>query len=44
MMSQRMMVALGVAYAVIVATALLERNWPRALYFSGAIQITVAIL
>lgn len=44
MMSARLMIALGVAYVVIIATALLERNWPRALYFLGAVLITVAIL
>lgn len=44
MMSTRLMIVLGIAYAVIVACALAERQWPRALYFTGAILITGAIL
>lgn len=46
MMSTRLMIGLGVAYLVIIVVALCERptNWPRALYFLGAVLITVAIL
>jgi hypothetical protein len=38
------MLALIVAYAVIALAAGWERNWPRALYFVGAIVISVAVL
>ena len=38
------MLGLIVAYPAIMVVALLERNWPRALYFVGAILISVAVL
>jgi hypothetical protein len=44
MMSTRLMIGLGIVYAIIVACALVERQWWRALYFTGAILITVSIL
>lgn len=44
MMSTGMMLVLIVAYAGIAIAALFERNWPRALYFVGAIIISVAVL
>lgn len=47
MASTSMMVALCVWYAVIVLVSLLvdrPRNWPRALYFVGAIVISVAVM
>jgi drug/metabolite transporter (DMT)-like permease len=44
MISTGMMIALAIVYAAIVLAAIMERNWPRALYFIGAIVITVSIL
>ncbi len=44
MMSTRLMLALIAAYALIAGTAAYERNWYRALYFAGAILISVAVL
>ena len=44
MISTGMMIALAIIYAAIVLAAIMERNWPRALYFVGAILITVSIL
>lgn len=44
MVSTWMMIVLAVEYALIVLAAVYERNWSRALYFIGAILITVAIL
>ncbi len=47
MMSTGMMVALCVWYALIVlASVTIDRppNWPRALYFVGAIVISVAVI
>lgn len=44
MMSTGLMLALIVIYAAITIAALWERNWPRALYFVGAIVISVAVL
>jgi drug/metabolite transporter (DMT)-like permease len=38
-----MLLLIGI-YAVITVTAAFERNWPRALYFIGAIVISVAVL
>jgi drug/metabolite transporter (DMT)-like permease len=43
-MSTGLMLALIVAYAAIAVAALWEKNWPRALYFLGAIIISVAVL
>ncbi len=43
-MSTGMMIALIVAYAGIAVAALWEKNWPRALYFLGAIVISVAVI
>jgi len=39
-----MMIVLAIEYGLIVLAAMHERNWWRALYFVGAILITVAIL
>lgn len=47
MVSTRMMIALCVWYAVIALTALVvdrPPNWARALYFVGAILISVAVI
>lgn len=44
MISTHLMLGLIAAYAVISLASLLERNWPRALYFVGAIVISVAVL
>lgn len=44
MVSTGLMIALIVAYGAIVAASMIERNWPRALYFVGAIVISVAVL
>lgn len=44
MISTRLMLILIAFYVVIVIAAALERNWPRALYFVGAIVISVAVL
>ena len=44
MTSTNMMIFLCLFYAGIVGAALLERNWPRAMYFVGAITITVAVM
>jgi hypothetical protein len=46
MISTRMMIALCVWYAGIVLAALCQkpRDWPRALYFIGAIVISVAVM
>lgn len=44
MMSTGLMLVLLVFYAGITVAALWERNWPRALYFIGAIIISVAVL
>lgn len=44
MMSTGVMWLLIAAYGVIVIASAVERNWPRALYFVGAIVISVAVL
>ncbi len=47
MMSTRMMIALCIWYAAIVFVAVFvdrPRNWPRAMYFVGAIVISVAVI
>lgn len=44
MMSTCLMLALIVAYVLIATAAALERNWPRVLYFIGAIVISIAVL
>lgn len=47
MASTSMMVALCVWYALIVLVSVTvdrPRNWPRALYFVGAIVISVAVM
>lgn len=44
MISTGMMWFLIAVYCVIVLASAAERNWPRALYFVGAIVITVAVL
>ena len=44
MMPTRLMLVLMVAYAVIAVASASERNWWRALYFVGAILISVAVL
>ena len=43
-MSTNIMYALLAFYALILVAALLERNWWRALYFLGAIVISIAVL
>lgn len=43
-MSTWTMYALLVFYAVIMVAAMYERNWWRALYFLGAIVISIAVL
>jgi hypothetical protein len=44
MISTGMMIALIIWYLGIAITAAIERNWPRALYFVGAIVISVAVI
>ncbi len=44
MMSTGLMLALIVFYLGITVAALWEKNWPRVLYFVGAIVISVAVL
>jgi drug/metabolite transporter (DMT)-like permease len=44
MLSTGMMILLIAIYGFITVAALFERNWPRALYFVGAIIISVAVL
>ncbi len=44
MMSTSGMVLLIASYGLIAAAAAWERNWWRALYFVGAILISVAVL
>lgn len=44
MMSTGLMLVLIVAYAAIALASCFERNWWRALYFVGAILISVAVL
>lgn len=44
MISATMMLLLCVWYAGIVVASLGERNWPRAMYFVGAIVISLAVL
>ncbi len=47
MVSTRMMIALCVCYALISVAAVTvdrPRSWPRALYFVGAIVISVAVM
>lgn len=47
MLSTGLMIALAIEYAVIALAAVLvdrQANWPRALYFVGAILISVAII
>lgn len=44
MMSDGIMMFLIVVYAVIVAASAWEHNWPRAMYFVGAITISLAVL
>ena len=44
MMSTPLMLGLIIAYAVIAATAAWERNYWRAMYFVGAMVISVAVL
>lgn len=44
MISTGLMIVLCVFYSVIVLAAVAERNWPRALYFIGAIVISVAVI
>jgi len=47
MLSTRMMIALCVAYALISVAAVTidrPRNWPRAMYFVGAILISIAVM
>ena len=44
MLSIRMMIALCVVYAVIAVASACERNWWRALYYVGAIVISVAVM
>ena len=43
-MSTKIMLALLVFYFAIMVAAMLERNWWRALYFIGAIIISIAVL
>ena len=40
----RLMLALLVAYAILALVYATERNWPKALYWSGALMITTAVL
>ena len=44
MMSSGVMLLLIAIYVVIVLLSAWERNWPRALYFVGAITISLAVL
>lgn len=44
MMSSGLMWGLIVAYVAITCAAAVERNWWRALYFIGAIVISLAVL
>ncbi len=44
MISTGMMIALILWYLGIVVASAFEGNWPRALYFVGAIVISVAVL
>jgi len=44
MVSTPMMCCLIAAYGAIIVASCVERNWPRALYFFGAIVISVAVL
>ena len=44
MLSTGMMIALILWYLGIVVAAVFEHNWPRALYFVGAIIISAAVL
>lgn len=47
MLSTRMMIALCVWYGLIALAALTldkPRNWPRAMYFVGAIFISIAVI
>ena len=44
MVSTWMIVALTVAYVVIAVASMWEGNWPRTLYFFGAVLINQAIL
>ena len=44
MISTGLMWLLIAAYGAIVLASAVERNWPRALYFVGAIVISVAVL
>jgi len=38
------MIALGVQYLAVAVASCVERNWPRALYYLGALIITVAVM
>lgn len=44
MTSTILMKCLVVAYFVIMATCLFEKNWPRALYWFAAMTITISVL
>lgn len=44
MMSTRLMLALIVAYLVIAGAAAWERDWPRVLYYLGAVLISAAVI
>ena len=44
MTSTWLMVILIIEYAAIALAAAVERNWYRALYYSGAIAISFAVL
>jgi hypothetical protein len=43
-MGDRLTAALLVAYAVIALAYGIEHNWPKVLYWSGALMITTAVL
>ena len=44
MNSSRLMIFLCIQYAIIIAFALRERNYPRAMYWLCAIGINLAVL
>ena len=43
-MSDKLIMALLVAYVVIMVVCVFERNWPRVLYWFGACVLQVSIL
>jgi hypothetical protein len=43
-MSDKLILSLLVAYTVIMVVCIYERNWPRALYWLGAIILNMSII